>query len=242
MFMRCFLHAASFSLEAVLHNCYDGGWERKVCFSRANDAMRVFSISLLFAGLGLVPFAMSQVPTSEALLSRESGAEATARASQPEAVELADCLATVYSTATADAAAAHVARLVGKLTEQGGEETFWGRMHMAYADCYGSEKLRQALQPLLPPADTATKPGFRDALAMLHDIWQTLEDICTKLDGVTDKTTADAAAESVGLFATHIDDCLQQGDKLSAPQGNRIDLVIYYFSGEYRRTDRKSVV
>ncbi len=198
--------------------------------------MRVFSISILFTGLGLVPSAMSQVPTSEALLSRESEAEATARAPQPEAVELADCLAMVYSTATADAAAGRVAQLVGKLAEQGGEETFWGRMHMAYADCYGSEKLRRALQPLLPPADTATEPGFRESLAMLHDIWQTLEDICTKLDGVADKATADAAAESVSLFAAHIDDCLQRGNKLPAPQGNRIDLVIYYFSGEYRRT------
>lgn len=198
--------------------------------------MRVFPISILFAGLGLVPSAVSQVPTGEVLPPCESEAEASARAPQPEAVELADCLAAVYSTATADAAAARVAQLVGKLAEQGGEETFWGRMHMAYADCYGSEKLRLALQPLLPPADTAAKPGFRESLVVLHDIWQTLEDIRAKLDGVTDKATADAAAESVGLFATHIDDCLQQGDKLPAPQGNRIDLVIYYFSGEYRRT------
>lgn len=198
--------------------------------------MRVFLISVLFAGLNLVPPAMSQVPTSEELLSHEKNETVAAPPIQPEAVELEDCLAGIYSTDTANAAAERVAQLVGKLHGQGGEETFWGCMHMAYADCYGSEKLRLAMQPLLPPGDTAFKPEFQESLVLLHDIWQTLEDICSTLNSVADKVTADAAAESVSLFATHIEDCLQQGNKLSAPQGNRIDLVIYYFSGEYRRT------
>lgn len=195
--------------------------------------MKLFPTFLSFVCLSLAPIASSQVPTSPS-----SGGESDLSCpTQGVAVELADCLATVHSAATADAAAGRVAKLCADLVGQGGEETFWGRLHMAYADCYGSPALRQAMEAILPPEGTSSNPEFAESLSLLHDIWQTLEDIRASLDAVQDKAGADAAAETVSTFATHIDDCMKQGDSLPAPQGNRMDLVIYYFSGEYRRTE-----
>lgn len=152
------------------------------------------------------------------------------------AIVLADRLSYVYDRETADAAASHIAPLVPMLIGQGGEETFWVRMHMAYTGCYGSPALQEVLAPLLPPPDLASNPAYEKSLPILLDVLQTLDDIAATLHGVTDRATADAAAENIMLFAGHLDDCQLIGNSVAAPQGNRMDMVVFFYSSEYRRS------
>lgn len=205
--------------------------------------MNITLHTLLLAGvapaLSLADEASTVTPEADWFGAQSPAVDAAVPADQAAAKAarvLADRMAYVCDRATADAAAADIAPLVAQLTAQGGEETFWTRMHMAYTDCYGSPELKAVFAPLLPPADTATNPDFEASLPVLMEVWRTLEDVATTLRGVQDKATADAAAETVSLFAEHLNECMEMGNSVPAPPGNRMDLVIFFYSGEYIRS------
>ena len=159
-------------------------------------------------------------------------------AQSQEQVSLSPILMYVADRNSADAAAPRIAALVQQKGVSGISVESSDLMLLQGTSCFGSPELQQVMEPFIPKPSPDTLMELKPHLSILSDMCQALDDLATTLGGVTDKETADVAAEMLESFVGYITSCSDKISVLTPPSNEtaRMELRMRYLVNIRRST------
>ncbi len=161
-------------------------------------------------------------------------------AQSQEQVSLSPILMYVADRNSADAAAPRIAALIQQKGVAGITVDSADIMLLHGTSCFGSVELQQVMEPFIPKPTSGVLMELKPHLSILTDMCQAMEDLSVTLEGVQDKTTADAASEMLESFVAYMTSCSDKIAELPLPEEEetRMELRMRYLMGIRRSTSR----
>ena len=159
---------------------------------------------------------------------------------QAEKISLSPILMFVADRNTAEAAAPRIRRLIKDIDPALVQIAPHDFIMLRSTACFGSESLRKVLAPFIPTPSDDELGALRPHLKLLENLWQAMDDMTGSLNTVTDKRSADAAADMLESFTTYVASLSEKIAELPPPVETMIsaELRLRYITGTRMCTSR----
>lgn len=159
---------------------------------------------------------------------------------QADKISLSPILMFVADKNTAEAAAPRIRRLIGNRDPRSVNIDINDLILLRSTACFGSETLREVMAPFIPTPSEEELSMLEPHLELLENLWQAMDDMTSSLQTVTDKPSADAAADMLESFTAYVASISDKIAELSPPIEPMVsaELRLRYISGTRMCTSR----
>lgn len=161
-------------------------------------------------------------------------------AAPQESVSLTPILMYVADHAGAEAAAPRIQRIIEREGVAQLKVEPYDLLLLRATSCFGSKALQQVMHPFITPPSEEELTAVEPFLSTFNQMWQAIDDLASLLEGVHDKTSADAAAEQLFSFAPFMSSSAEKFASLQFPGTDSVrrELRLRYLSGTRKHTSR----
>lgn len=159
---------------------------------------------------------------------------------QQGSASLSPILMYVADRNSADAAAPRIQRMIEQVGIDKVTVDQYDLLLLRGTSCFGSPELQAVMKPFLPQLTDKEMADVTPFLQPLSEMWQAMDDLTATLNRVTDKATADSAAELLDSFAPFMASRAEKLAELTepTPRAARRELRMRYLSGNRRHVSK----